>query len=166
MSQISSYKVCAPGTQVESAHKSGFPIKMMTGLQVFLVKEILAHCWVSPDFWGFFLGIGKMLWKITGNVFVLSHFSKNLIFWFSSQRRPPPSPQTALMSRLDISSKFPVIYATSRCWYGFQILFLPVLPPACSLFWTLLPVCPISKYKPRLFLESSIYPANFLEWYL
>lgn len=29
-----------------------------------------------------------------------------------------------------------------------------------------LPVSPIWKYKPRLFLESSIYPATCLEWYL
>lgn len=44
-SQISSCQVCAPGTQVNTQQR-GFPIKVMTAFQVFLVKLTSAHCWV------------------------------------------------------------------------------------------------------------------------
>lgn len=95
-----------------NTQRSVFPIKMMTGHQVFLVKLILVHCWLfsyclGSYFWGFFLSIGKVLWKITficaetfkqKSSFLICLPMKNHLF----------SPIPALLSRLHSSSKFPV----------------------------------------------------------
>lgn len=157
-----------------NTQRSVFPIKMMTGHQVFLVKLILVHCWLfsyclGSYFWGFFLSIGKVLWKITficaetfkqKSSFLICLPMKNHLFF----------PIPALLSRLHSSSKFPVHYTTPRCWYDFQILFPPFFPQPAGHPGLFFQSFPYQNTNPGFFLKASSTQQLFWndihrEWY-
>lgn len=148
---------------------SVFPIKMMTDLQAFLLTLILAH-WsiffycLDPYFWSFLLVIGKVLWKITENL--CWDISAKIFFLICLPMKTSSfSPDQLRCPDFVLAASFQCVILSPDADMTFKFSFPHSSPSLQFILDSLLPVPPMSKHRPRLFLESCIHPATCLEWY-